>query len=160
MTLQTLAPSQRFMYEYGCFVAFWSNFEMLMEVAIWKESGADAKTNCEQVNGLTAGKKRQRLSQIYQTNGATAKLAALDDLFDVAERNDWIHGHILNPNGDFSVLTRLRVKINRGVMDVSNTPIQFTANQFQPFYDAYQQFLDECDVTIEEANQYIRDLQS
>ena len=41
MAISQLAPAQRFMYEYGCFIVFWGNFEIYMETVIWRLSNDD-----------------------------------------------------------------------------------------------------------------------
>ena len=66
-------------------------------------------------------------------------MAALERVFEVAERNDWVHGVVLNPREDFSVLTRFRVP-REGSFRVENTPIDFDSSPFQEFYDACGQF--------------------
>ena len=108
--LDLLPPAQRFMYEYGCFAAFWGNLDLMMEEAlIWHlESADDATTSCQNVNRLTSGEKRHRLTPLLERVSPDA-VSALDHLFDVAGRNDWIHGVVLNPHGDHSRLTRFRV---------------------------------------------------
>ncbi|MDE0234480.1 MAG: hypothetical protein OXM62_05695 [bacterium] len=48
--LRRLAPSQRFMYEYGCFVSFWGNFDLMIEALIWHLGSTDPITNCQGIN--------------------------------------------------------------------------------------------------------------
>jgi nicotinamide mononucleotide adenylyltransferase len=93
------------MYEYGCFAAFWSNFELAIEVGIWLYSGRAAKENCRLVNPKTAGQKKVMLENLLLDKGLKEANDALQEVFSVADRNGWIHGHILNPNQDFSRLT-------------------------------------------------------
>ena len=147
------------MFEYGCFVAFWGNFELLMEVAIWQLTRADPIENCRRINGLTAGQKRDQLRSLLETANQTKTVVALDKVFDIAERNNWIHGHILNPKGDFSHLTRLRVTTRGGSFAVNNTPISFDVSPFQEFYKAYGDFQTTSGVNTDLCNEYIRKLQ-
>ena len=158
--LDLLPPAQRFMYEYGCFVSFWSNFELQMEVVIWKLSGTNPIENCRCVNKLTASQKRDRLAKLFAQHQQPRLLEFLNRIFDVAERNDWIHGHILNPVGDFSRLTRFRVRKGD---QVTNDPIQFHANLFEEFYTARREFedavVDRLGITVETANCYLTELQ-
>ena len=159
MSLNELPPAQRFMYEYGCFAAFWSNFDLMMEVAICDLSGRQAMENCRQVNPLTAGRKRQMLTDLLNARNEAAKLAALNKVFDVAERNNWIHGHILNPNGDFSKLTRLRVTINGASMTVSNFEISQNVSPFADFYTEWGEIESVFGLSKNRCNQYITDIQ-
>ena len=125
------------MYEYGCFVSFWGNFDLMMEALIWRLRSTDPITNCREINPLPNGVKRQRLTRLLKDVSPEA-VSTLRHVFDVAERNDWIHGVVLNPRGDLSVLTRFRVY--RNPFRVENTPIDFTASPFHEFYEAYRQF--------------------
>ena len=131
--ISNLSSAQRFMYEYGCFVSFWGNFDLLMEALICRFEAANPIANCQEVNQLTSGRKRDRLHPLLNKNIPEAALA-LGRVFDVAERNDWVHGVVLNPCGDFSTLTRFRVK--KKPFKVENTPIDLGSSQFAEFYDA------------------------
>lgn len=158
--VQNLHPAQKFMYEYGCFVAFWSNFEMLMEVAICDLSERDAADNCRLVNTKTAGQKKQILQNLLIAAGRKDAGDSLQAVFDVADRNGWLHGHILNPNGDFSVLTRLRVEKRGKDLIVSNDRISFDTSPFKAFYEAFGKLEDQLDLSKERCNDYIRSLQA
>ena len=162
--LTRLHPAQRFMYDYGCFVSFWSNFELFMEAIIWCLGNDSPIDNCLRINKMTAGKKRDELRSLLESQGHTDIIAALDRVFCVAERNDWIHGHILNPNGDFSLLTRLRVRHNKGCIIVSNEQITPSETPFDEFYAAYGAFehivSNTLDVDVNVGNEYIRRLQT
>jgi hypothetical protein len=148
------------MYEFGCFTAFWSNFEIMMEVAIWKLSGKSPKENCSEINTKMAGKKKSELELLLSASGNQKAIDALNEVFNVADRNGWIHGHILNPKGDFSVLTRLRVEKNSNGLAVSNLPINMSISPFESFYSKYQEFQNEINLTVEECDDYIRQIQN
>ena len=142
--IRRLAPAQRFMYEYGCFIAFWGNFEMMMEGLIWHLRCTSPITNCREINGLPTAVKRQKLTTLLKNRSPEA-VTALDRVFDVAERNDWIHGVVLNPRGDFAVLTRFRV--HRSPFKVSNTRIDMNES-FDEFHDAYRVFHQSVDSAL------------
>lgn len=158
--MKALHPAQTFMYEYGCFAAFWSNFELMMEVAICDLTGRSAKENCLEINTKTAGQKKKILQDLLQSIGQHEECDALEAVFDVADRNGWLHGHILNPNGDFSVLTRLRIERNGNSFTITNTPISFDTSPFEAFYLVYGQFELKLKLTKDRCDQYIRDLQT
>jgi len=139
--LRRLTPPQRFMYDYGCFVSFWGNFDLMMEALVWHLRNTDPITNCREINTLTSGAKHERLTELLKDVSPEAMLA-LHRVFSVAERNDWIHGVVLNPRGDFSVLTRFRVR--KSPLKVENTPIDF-GGPFQEFYEAYGLFTEAVD---------------
>jgi hypothetical protein len=157
--VQHLHPAQKFMYEYGCFAAFWSNFEMLMEVAICDLTGRDAVDNCKLVNTKTAGQKKQILQDLLIAAGRKDAYDSLQAVFDVADRNGWLHGHILNPNGDFSVLTRLRVEKRGEDLVVSNSRVSFDTSPFEAFYEAFRELENQLGLSKERCNDYIRSLQ-
>jgi hypothetical protein len=158
--LDYLSPAQRFMYEYGSFAAFWSNLEILLEVAIWDLSGNDAKLNCQEINPKTAGPKKQILERLLIEKGMVDAQSALTEVFNVAERNDWLHGHIFNPKGDFSVLTRLRVTVENKELSVSNTQINFETSPFQAFYTAFSRLQESLKLSEARCNEYINLIQA
>ena len=127
------------MYEYGCFVSFWGNFEMVIEALICHFNKTKPVTNCREVNKLPTGKKHNRLKKILRCKSPAA-VTALNRVVDVAERNDWVHGVVLNPRGDFSKLTRFRAHHKESPFRVDNTPIDLSDSPFKEFYEAYEQF--------------------
>ena len=164
MVLSQLTSAQRFMYEYGCFVCFWGNFEMYMEVVIWHLSNDDPIENCRKINTKTAGVKRKELRRLLCKDGRQDVIDALDQVFDVAERNDWLHGVILNPDRDYSRLTRFRVYHEKNtISSVENTPVDLDISPFDEFYQAYDKFGNIVDstfgVSISVCDDYIRKLQ-
>ncbi len=149
------------MFEYGCFVSFWGNFDLMMEALIWHLRSTDPITNCREINNLSSGPKHQRLTQLLMDVSPEA-VVALDRVLDVARRNDWVHGVVLNPRGDFSLLTRFRV--HKNPFRVENAPIDFDASPFQEFYEAYGQFEQAVASalgidTMAVCNEYIRAVQ-
>ena len=163
MVLSQLNPAQRFMYEYGCFVSFWGNFEMYMEVVIWHLTNDDPLENCHKINKKTAGIKRKVLCRLLHKDGEQDVIDALDQVFDVAERNDWIHGTILNPDGDFSRLTRFRVYHDKDPILVENSILDLDISRFDEFYPAYDKFKNVIEstfgVSVSVCNDYIKKLQ-
>lgn len=153
MTTNELSPARKFMYDYGCFTSFWSNFDILLDVAICKFGNIDPKTHCLS-RSLTSGQKKTELEK-YITDPAI--LGKLQAVFDAAERNDWIHGHILNPDGDFTRLTRLRIDTKSKT--ITNSPIVFSPSPFDGFYAAYGEFQAALGITIDECNDYIAKIQ-
>ena len=136
---------------------------MYMEVVIWHLSNDNPIENCRKINIKTAGGKRKILSCLFRNAGKQDVISALDRVFDVAERNDWIHGHILNPNGDFSRLTRFRVHHDKDPILVENTPMDLDISPFDEFYEAYKEFESIVEstlgVSVSVCNDYIIKLQ-
>lgn len=159
-TIDYLAPAQKFLYYYGSFMAFWSNFEMMMEIAIFKENDLTEKENCKLINRLTAGQKKNKLTEILSSNGDNEKLEALNEVFDVADRNGWVHGLILNPYGNFTKLTRLRTRIVDGELEVTNNRIDFNDDPFSEFYPKWEIFMQVMGISIEEGDDYINKIQN
>ncbi len=157
--LNYLSPAQRFMYEYGCFVAFWGNFALMLEVAICNATGDAPRDNCLKLAGKTAGQKKLVLQSLVASTDLQ-KSNALTHVFDVAERNNWVHGVVLNPVGDFSALTLLRIKKDNLRLTVSNTPIAIDASAFDEFYPAFQSFGDAFEITTTDCDKYILAIQS
>lgn len=154
MKIDELPPAQKFMYEYGCFTSFWSSLDILLDVAICKFSGQDPKTYCLS-RSLTSGQKKVELEKYIADPIILGKLQVV---FDTAERNDWMHGHILNPNGDFSKLTRLRINTKSGA--VTNETINFSVSPFEGFYKAFEEFRSVIGITVAECNDYIEKIQA
>lgn len=159
MSLERLCPAHRFMYEYGCFAAFWSNFELLMEVAIWIHSGRPAKQNAWFVNPLAAGAKKEILEKHLADAGEGETLSALRAVFAVADRNGWIHGHILNPTGDFSVMTKLRIRRKGTALVVDKEQLSVVSSPFSSFYEAFEAFERCVGISKDKCDEYILRLQ-
>lgn len=126
-----------------------------MEVAIYALTGRDPKTNSQAANGLNAGDKKGVLVKLLTAKGETAKIAAVNKVFDVSDRNGWVHGHILNPGGDFQQMTRLRIEIDKRtktIKTVTNSPIDYVRPPFQDFYDAYEECMRALGVSIERSS--------
>ena len=161
MTLKDFHPAHKFMYEFGCFTAFWSNFELMMEVGIWIHTKRSAKENCKDVNlKKTAGEKKEILKKLLSKKHLMDAYSALEKVFAVADRNGWIHGHVLNPNGDFSRLTRLRVQLDGDNLKVDNTTIDVSVSPFLTFYEAFGEFEAKSGISREKCNEYIALLQA
>ena len=173
-TLSLLHPAQRFLYEYGAFVSFWGHFEMSLEVlslllqkpdsAAW--TNTEVQNHCQRINPKTAGGKREVvLTQIaHAPEDYTDIGEAIKKVFQVAERNDWIHCVILNPKGDFSEMRRLRI---HQPFRVENTAVAFegATEDFAAFYQAYGEFEQVVNRRfppglIQGANRYLVKLQS
>lgn len=154
-----MKSAKDFMYEYGCFTSFFSNFEIMMEVAIWKLEGTAAKANCITINKMTAGQKKRKLESLLQKNNMVKEIDALNKVFDSVDRNGWIHGCVLNPKGDFSILTKLRVVINGSSISVSNDQIDFDNSPFDAFYNAFGEFEEALKLSKIECNDYLKKIQ-
>lgn len=131
-----------------------------MEVCIWKLKGGKPIDNCCRINPMSAGEKRDELLPLPKAKGHTESAHALDKVFDDAGRNDWIHGCVLNPRGDFSKLTKFRVR-KRGNADihVTNEPTDLVSDPFKAFHMAWEAFetaaLKELGVDVETCNAYL-----
>jgi hypothetical protein len=132
----------------------------MMEVGIWRLSGKSAKDNCKLVNLKTAGKKKAILAELLLGSGQQEVHDALQEVFSVADRNGWIHGHVLNPNGDFSRLTRLRIEKRGADLIVNNSTISFDLSPFELFYEAYGKFEAKSQISKGMCNEYIDSLQA
>ena len=86
------------MYEYGCFVSFWGNFDLMMEALIWHLHSTGPITNCREIHKLTSGAKHQRLTQLLKLVSQEAEFVSDADLNARAgrrvehEANVRIHG--------------------------------------------------------------------
>ena len=162
MVLSQLSPAQRFMYEYGCFVSFWGNFEMYMEVVIWHLTNDDPIENCRKINPMTAEPKRKALCRLLREKDRQDVIDALDEVFDVVKRNDWIHGVILNPAGDYSRLIRFRMPRGKDSLP-KVTPVDLDISPFKGFYQAYHEFEkivgSAFGITVSVCDDYIKKLQ-
>lgn len=148
------------MYEYGCFMAFWSNFDVMLEVAICKVTARVPKDNCSALAGLTTGEKRAVLERALAKD-ETEKRTSLAEVFVAVDRNGWVHGTVLNPRGDFSQLTRLRISKDRrsGTVTVTNDQVNYGDSPFNDFYRSYEKFMQTFAISVHECNEYIRAIQ-
>lgn len=65
----------------------------------------------------------------------------------------------MNPNGDFSRLTLLRVTIEAGKINVTNNEIDLGASSFGDFYDAWAKTESAIESINELGSQYITEIQ-
>jgi hypothetical protein len=156
--LDSLPPAHKFLYEYGCFTTFWSSFDLMMDIAICKLKSQQPKAYCLSGKYKASGDKKRELETLLIALNDTNSLQKLQAVFDAAERNDWIHGHILNPHGDFTKLTRLRIDTKN--KKITNLTIDLTSNPFEQFYAAYAEFESAICITKSECDQYITQLQT
>lgn len=159
-SLNALTPPQRFMYDYGCFMVFWSNFDVVLEVAICKAISRSPRENCSALAWLTTGQKRAVLEGALAAH-ETDRRASLAAVFAAVDRNGWVHGTVLNPKGDFSQLTRLRVRKDRssGDVTVTNGPVDFSTSPFDDFYPSDERFMQTFAISVRDCNEYIQAIQ-
>jgi hypothetical protein len=155
MSLSLLHPAQRFIYEFGAFAIWWSNLDLIMEVSVAKLEGRSAEANAELFAGTTSGRRRGMLTDVLRRRKLAGPLAELDRIFALAERNEWVHAQILNPNGDFSRFTRFRVTKDSSGITATNVEVSFEPNQFAAFYTALDDVQRALDVSVAEVDRYI-----
>ncbi len=135
---------QKFMTQYGMFVTCWSNFEVYLEVLYlrFKELDCSKKIpyldTCREINVLDFRGKFTMLTDLLRKLGKQDIIDAVDKVVDVANRNTWIHSHVISPDENFKSLTRFRV--DRKTKRVQVEPIDIDESPFKMFYEAYGEF--------------------
>lgn len=96
-----LDTRERFIYEYGLFVLEWNAFELYVEALIWYvrskrlKEGVNCIQNFRKINQLSPNKKRSALIDCLRRINESDVLDAVNKAYDVAERNQWIHGLVI-----------------------------------------------------------------
>ena len=107
---------QQFMTQLGMFVTCWGNFEVYLEVIYWHFKSQDLGERmpviecCREFNAtISFPEKCQKLCSLLNKQEEQEIIDAINRVIDVADRNSWIHGHVINPDEQFACLTRFRV---------------------------------------------------
>ena len=135
---------QQFMTQYGMFLTCWGNFEVYLEVLYsrFKELDCSKKIpyldTCREINVLDFRGKCTMLTDLLRKLGKQDIIDAVNKVVDVANRNTWIHSHVISPDENFKSLTRFRVDRNTKLVQVE--PIDFDESPFEMFYEAYGEF--------------------
>lgn len=100
----------RMLSRYGAFMVTWSNFEILIEVAIKKA----LRLSIEEANILLASLGFQAKANILYSllqlqSGHSSKISAVRHVITLAERNFLVHGTFFRPYGR-TVIVRREVK--------------------------------------------------
>ena len=96
-----LDTRDRFIYEYGRFILEWNSFEFYVEALIWyvRAKRLHYELSCTQnfreINHLPPNAKRGTLIDYLRRINEKDVLDAVNNVYDVAERNKWIHGFVL-----------------------------------------------------------------
>ena len=135
---------QKFINQYGMFVMCWGNFEVYMEFLYWFFKGRDCRAEinplecCREFNVENTGKKCDMLTRLLKKLGRQDIIDALDKVINVADRNGWIHGHVIIPDKYFEHLTHFRADRESGEVRVER--IAPDEAVFERFYEAYDEF--------------------
>jgi hypothetical protein len=140
------------MYEYGCFLSFWSSFETMVEIAIAERSGMTDATAHIVLSSLNFSAKSEILCALLKRSGEERQRAALSKVASAVKRNDLVHGTVLNPKGDFSEMRLLTRRVKRGYRS-KNTLLD--PNSFAPFYKALCEFEEALSISKERGNAYL-----
>ena len=115
-----LNANEIFFLSYGSFLTLWNMFELRMEFLIWhiRSEVCNEKIypleNCLQVNPLKTDRRMNNLRELLKKAKQDDVLNALEEVCAIAERDDWIHGHIIRRKGSNpEKLARFKVVYNK-----------------------------------------------
>ena len=132
----------KFMMQYGAFLSNWGYFEMQIEVLIWhltktKENNLSPLANCRKINALSGHSKCERLKPLLRKTSHQDVLDALEKAYNIADRNGWIHGHIMQYGHNFERIARFRYDKNEGL---DYKPLSLDMYPFPEFSDVVTEF--------------------
>ena len=133
---------RKFMMELGGFLIDWGYFEMQIEVLIWhltkkEENNLSPLANCRKINILTGHSKCRILKQLLRKTSHQDVLDALEKAYNIADRNDWIHGHIMEAGHNFEQIARFRYVKDEGL---DYKPLSLDMYPFYEFNDVVTEF--------------------
>lgn len=148
-----LDDRERFIYEYGRFILEWNALEFYIEALVWYirskrlHQGVSCTQNFHEINELSPNRKRGTLMEYLKRIRERDLLTALNEVFDVAERNNWIHALVFSikekEGGEYEDDTWLWYRLNK----VGDRPklLQLTesyggGSPFVEFHEAWNRF--------------------
>ena len=141
-----LDTRDRFFYEYGRFIIEWNSFEFYVEALIWYvrakrlHNELSCTQNFREINHLPPNSKRGTLTEYLRRINEREVLDALNDVYDVAERNKWVHGLVLpikeKEGGEYEEDTWLLYRLNK----VKDRPILVHVTESSPDGDVFVEF--------------------
>ncbi len=99
--LSKLSPLQQFIFDYGLFLIEWNDFDILLEALIYHlrtkilNERISYSRNYRDVNSMQVREKRSELKYLLRYAKRHDVIEAIEKVYDVAERNEWVHGKIL-----------------------------------------------------------------
>ena len=99
--LSKLSPLQKFIFDYGLFLLEWNDFDILLEVLIYHlrtkvlNERISLSRNYRDVNSMQVREKRSELKYLLQYAKRHDVMEAIEKVYDVADRNEWVHGKML-----------------------------------------------------------------
>ncbi len=113
--LPNVTPLDVFTYEYGRFLMAWGHFEIRSECLIWYlrkrvlREAISALRNCREINPLPMKAKRKKLRNLLLRAEQPDVLKVVERMYENADRNGWVHGHIMLDDGNSKNVTRFRL---------------------------------------------------
>lgn len=158
---QRRLEQDRFLKEYGSFLALWSTFDVLIEIAIMRElrlSPQEASIVCA---GLGFGAKVNVLfSLLSRDEKNDAKIAAVRKAHQMAERNSFAHGFLFRDDEiERYCLVRREVKDRYAVKSKNLNSASMTehALDFGALFSAAMSALKITEADLDSYAQSIRD---
>ena len=138
-----------FAIQYGAFLTIWGYFEMQIEVLIWHlskkvERNLSPLANCAKINFLTSHFKCDKLKTLLRETSHQEVLDAMEKAYNIADRNGWIHGHIMQHGEKHDRIARFRYVKNQGLDYKELSPDTY------PYYE-FSNALEEFGRVIEKA---------
>lgn len=148
-----------FLLHYGDFHAYWSTFDIMVEIMIMRKLGVDEQKNCIVCAGLGFGSKIYILcSLLNQYDGASAIVSMIKDVQSAAGRNGFAHGFfMLNPSiGEFQLVRRnVQHKYTANVSTFDDKKMQRHLKSFIAKVDELRAIMSISDRDIEDYVKHI-----
>ena len=143
-----LSPIQRFIFDYGLFLLDWNDFDVVLEVLIWHlrtkvlNERISYSRNYRDVNSMQVREKRSELRYLLRYAKRNDVIEAIDKVYDVADRNEWIHGKIFY--FPMSLLDDRVIRFNPDKPERRSPrreTVPLDSSAFEDFREAYNEFL-------------------
>ena len=146
-----LDAEERFIYEYGRFILTWNFFEFYVEALVWyfrtKYLHEDliSTQNFREINHLSTTRKRYTCMSYLKRSRRKDVIAALEKVYDVAERNKWVHGMVIpdryvDEDGEKRVTLYRFNMVNNRPQTVILAEANVFGSPFEEFHEAWTSF--------------------
>ena len=156
-----LEAMRKFMVEYGGFLISWGNFELRIEVLIWHlkkvKENLSPIDNCAKINVLSGYHKCETLKSLLQEPSHQDVRDALEKAYNIADRNGWIHGHIMHAGDNLEQVARFRYVNNEGLDFKILSPDPSPFYEFNHAVTEFEKVIESSfGITVSTINAYMR----
>jgi len=113
--VKELEPVDRFTYDFGRFVLDWNSFQFYIDALVWhiRTEFLNEKISCynnfREMRQLQSWEKRKVFLSYLRRIGRQEVMKAAKEVYEIAERNEWIHGVVIHFTGLESGIITIRM---------------------------------------------------